>query len=127
MLAYVSQITLAQREWEFGSSALAWQHLEACQWNLRGWEHRYLCTLFPNNQVTIQGFMAFSPDGKRIVSGGQDHTLKIWDADRSIETLTLKGHTGRVTSVAFSPDGSRIASAGSDGTVLIWEATRVLE
>ena len=54
--------------------------------------------------------MAFSPDGKRLVSGSEDKTVKVWDAETGQETLTLKGHTGGVTSVAFSPDGKRIVS-----------------
>ena len=40
--------------------------------------------------------------------------MKVWDADKGTETLTLKGHTGEVSSVAFSPDGKRIVS-GSAG------------
>ena len=55
--------------------------------------------------------MAFSADGKRIVSGsGRTTTVKVWDADTGQEVLTLKGHTGMVTSVAFSADGKRIVS-----------------
>ena len=53
--------------------------------------------------------MAFSPDGKRIVSGSDDNTVKVWDARTGQEVLTLKGHTDGVISVAFSPDGKRIA------------------
>ena len=37
--------------------------------------------------------VAFSPDGKRIVSGSNDKTLKVWDAATGQEMLTLKGHT----------------------------------
>ena len=54
--------------------------------------------------------VAFSPDGKRIVSGSGDQTVKVWDADKGQEILTLKGHTAMVSSVAFSPDGKRIVS-----------------
>src|SRR5207248_1006633 len=68
------------------------------------------------------GSVAFSPDGKRIVSGSDDETVKVWDAQTGQETLTLKGHTHWVISVAFSPDGKRIASGSFDKTVRVWDA-----
>ena len=66
--------------------------------------------------------VAFSPDGKRLASASRDGTVKVWDAATGQETLTLKGHTGRVRSVAFSPDGKRLASASDDRTVKVWDA-----
>ena len=71
--------------------------------------------------------VAFSPDGKRILSGSQDETLKLWDAETGQETLTLKGHSGAVMSVAFSPDGKRLASASADTTAKLWEIASVVE
>jgi WD40 repeat protein/serine/threonine protein kinase len=63
----------------------------------------------------------FSPDGRRIVSGGKDRTVKIWDAKTGIPLLDLKGHPGGIRSIAFSPDETRILAASEDGMVRIWE------
>ena len=54
--------------------------------------------------------VAFSPDGKRIVTGSGDKTVKVWDAATGQEVLALRGHAEDVLSVAFSPDGKRILS-----------------
>ena len=65
---------------------------------------------------------SFSPDGKRIVSGSDDDTAKVWDVQTGQETFTLKGHSDSVTSVSFSPDAKRIVSGSGDKTVKVWDA-----
>jgi WD40 repeat protein len=65
--------------------------------------------------------VSFSPDGRRIVSGSYDRTIRIWDAESGQELSKLEGHSGVVLSVSFSPDGRRIVSGG-DRTIRIWDA-----
>ncbi len=66
--------------------------------------------------------VAFSPDGSRIVSGGEDQLVRVWEVDSGAELATMNGHTGNVYSVNYSPDGARIVSGGNDGTIRIWDA-----
>jgi WD40 repeat protein len=66
--------------------------------------------------------VAWSPDGKRMLSGSHDHTVKVWDAEKGQEVLSFKGHTEYVNSVAWSPDGKRILSGSGDKTLKVWDA-----
>jgi WD40 repeat protein len=64
--------------------------------------------------------LAVSPDGERVVTGGHDFLVKVWDtADRTSKSLT--GHTNVVSGVAWSKSGL-VASASFDGTARIWNA-----
>src|SRR5207249_1304588 len=64
---------------------------------------------------------AFSLDGKYLVTGGREYTVKIWDVETRELLHTLRGHNGDVYTVAFSPDGRWVASAGEDSTVKVWD------
>ena len=66
--------------------------------------------------------MDYSPDGRRIVSGGMDQTVRVWDADTGEPLFCCRGHQKEVSSVAFSPDGQRILSGSADRTIRVWDA-----
>ena len=67
--------------------------------------------------------VAFSPHGKRIVSGSFDNTIMVWNAETgAVVSGPFEGHTGWVLSVAFSPDGKRIVSGSYDKTIRVRNA-----
>src|SRR6187397_2160189 len=51
--------------------------------------------------------VAFSPDGRRLLTGSRDKTAKLWDAETGKEIRSFAGHSAEVYGVAFSPDGRR--------------------
>ncbi len=64
--------------------------------------------------------VVFSPDGKYVLTGGADSTIKLWDATTGKLVHTFKGHMAEVSSIAFSPNGRYIASASADTTAKVW-------
>ena len=66
--------------------------------------------------------VGWSPDGARVVSGGGDRAVRVWDAVTGEHVLQLAGPAGGVGSVAWSPDGARVVAGGGHGAVRVWDA-----
>jgi WD40 repeat protein len=64
--------------------------------------------------------VAFTPDGKRAISGGYDKAVRLWDATTMEQVHVYEGHDGYVEQVAVSHDGRLAASCGHDKTVRLW-------
>ncbi|MEM7307963.1 MAG: serine/threonine-protein kinase [Planctomycetota bacterium] len=74
----------------------------------------------PTRLASPAAALAFSPDGRRLVSGGWSDPVQIWDAATLRPVVSLP-HTTSLD-VAFRPDGSSIAVAGRDRRVTLWHA-----
>jgi WD40 repeat protein len=141
-LIYAGKLAQAQLQFQDGNRTAALDRLNECQWDLRGWEHRYLWTRFTGKGeelLSLKGHtglvhsMKFSPDSKRIVSASMSGALKpcelkVWDTATGQELLSLKGHKGSVGALDISPDGKRIAVgtglfilSKASGEVKVWD------
>jgi eukaryotic-like serine/threonine-protein kinase len=65
---------------------------------------------------------AFSPNGRLVLTGGNDNAARVWDANSGqLLTPALK-HAGPIMAVAFSPDSRRVVTGSYDGTAQVWNA-----
>ena len=122
----MASLDLADRLWQLSRAEECWpaqsdllMDKTICIWNAQA-----------GDQVgnSIQGHIncvrsvAFSPDGRHIVSGSDDKTIQVWDAQTGAPVgKPLQGHTSTVMSVAFSPDGEHIVSGSIDKTIRVWD------
>lgn len=99
-------------------------------WNLESSEKPPRFLLGHKDEVRS---ISFSKDGKWIVSGGFDSTVRIWDAEKGGDAKKIFHHGNWVEAVCISSDGDRIVSCGRDGKIKVWaieredEPLRVLE
>ena len=124
--AYVANINLAQQAWEQNSVGRLRDLLtETAAYPNHGFEWYYWQRQMHLDLLTLRGhaggvvFVAFSPDGGRILTGSYDGTARVWDAASGHELLNLDVPRG-VSSAAFSWHGQRIVT-GHDRSAEVWD------
>ena len=73
---------------------------------------------------------AFSPDGKRLVTGSLDQGIRIRDGNTgklALLVLSRSGHAEGVEAVSFSADGQKLLTGSDDGTLKIWDFQQLLD
>jgi hypothetical protein len=90
-------------------------------------------TLYLNTHQFNLSSIAFSPDGSKFVSSGQNALTNanvnktwaaiVWDIQTVSQIAVLSGHEGLIRDIAWSPDGSTIVTGSEDGTIRFWNAS----
>jgi tRNA A-37 threonylcarbamoyl transferase component Bud32 len=112
------QVRQQLQVYESGSGALA---------DLRSFEWYYLANLCDPALIRLRGHekavmcVAFHRDGNRVVSGGADGSVRIWDVTGRRALHVFEGTGAVIRCVAVSPDGHWLAAGDEDGGLRLWE------
>ncbi len=78
---------------------------------------------YETDLIMVTG-VTFSVDGKSLFACGWGPNIRLWNFQKTPESLALQGHGSGVNGMALAPDGRSLASAGRDGTARIWRLAR---
>jgi hypothetical protein len=103
-----------------GDLATGWPH--AARANLAAWQHQHPTLQAVFSHAGPVWSVAFSPGGKTVITGCEDHTARLWDAATGRPLGQTLKHGGIVHAVAFSPDGKTVLTGSWDHSARLWDA-----
>ena len=136
-----NQLELQKRLRNYDFSELNFSGLDLCNISLFPYQVPYTTSLklphyadkmtetkFSERTFSAEGHLnsicavTVTPDGKRIISGSRDKTIRIWDLESGAPIgKPIEGHSNYVTAIAVTPDGKRIISGSYDNTIRVWD------
>src|SRR5262249_59705128 len=78
-------------------------------------------TIVAGRSATQVTGLAFSGDGRTLVTGDDEGGVRLWEVATARERHRFIGHEFRVDEVAFSPDGKLVVSTGADAPAFVWD------
>ena len=99
------------------ASSGGWPEYPIQLWNLTN--RQLQDTLFGHTSWTFA--LAFSADGKTLISGSEDSTVRLWDVHTGELHYVLSKYHSPLTCMVFSPDGKTLASASRDSEIILWD------
>jgi WD40 repeat protein len=124
---YFNRIHRADKELMVGETYRAQELLDSCPGYLRNWEWYHLWQRSHFFQPVFTGHrgcitsVAFSQNGKYIVSASRDRTTTVWDAETGSTIAVLRGHRDQVSSVSFIDGGKKVISGSRDASIRLWD------
>jgi RNA polymerase sigma factor (sigma-70 family) len=89
-------------------------------WNLEG---DRMAVRLTGHGAAVQALL-FSQDGRTLISGSEDGTIRFWDLAAGKEVRRFESGLGQVKCLALSPNGKVLVAAGSEPTIHVWDIAR---